>query len=300
VVLSRAGLDDLLRERVLVLDGGLSTQLQRRGQDISGPLWTAQALLDDPDAVAGAHADFAAAGADVVITASYQVSRQGFAALGRPAEDADAALAASVRVARAGAPAALVAASVGPYGAVLHDGSEYRGDYGLSHRRLVDFHAERLDALLGAEPDLLAVETIPDVREIEALVDVLADAPDVPAWVTVTARDDERLWAGQSIEEAVAAVAAAPSVAAVGVNCTDPRFVPGLVARIVAVTDLPVVAYPNAGGTWDARTGEWRAASGLGDMSGLLRGGVRIVGGCCGTDAEAISALAGQVARTAP
>lgn len=295
--MTRAALEALLRERVLVLDGGLSTQLQRRGQDISGPLWTAQALLDDPAAVAGAHADFADAGAQIVITASYQVSRQGFAALGRPAADADAALAASVRVARAGAPDALVAASVGPYGAVLHDGSEYRGDYGLSRRQLVDFHSARLDPLVGAAPDLLAVETIPDVREVEALVEVLAAARDVPAWVTVTARDDERLWAGQRIEEAVAAASAAPSVVAVGVNCTDPRLVPALVARIAAVSDLPVVAYPNAGGTWDARTGEWDDASGLGDVGGLLDAGVRIVGGCCGTDADAIRALVAQVAR---
>lgn len=295
--MTRAALEALLRERVLVLDGGLSTQLQRRGQDISGPLWTAQALLDDPAAVAGAHADFADAGAQIVITASYQVSRQGFAALGRPAADADAALAASVRVARAGAPDALVAASVGPYGAVLHDGSEYRGDYGLSRRQLVDFHSARLDPLVGAAPDLLAVETIPDVREVEALVEVLAAAPDVPAWVTVTARDDERLWAGQRIEEAVAAASAAPSVVAVGVNCTDPRLVPALVARIAAVSDLPVVAYPNAGGTWDARTGEWDDASGLGDVGGLLDAGVRIVGGCCGTDADVIRALVAQVAR---
>lgn len=295
--MTRAALEALLRERVLVLDGGLSTQLQRRGQDISGPLWTAQALLDDPAAVAGAHADFADAGAQIVITASYQVSRQGFAALGRPAADADAALAASVRVARAGAPDALVAASVGPYGAVLHDGSEYRGDYGLSRRQLVDFHSARLDPLVGAAPDLLAVETIPDVREVEALVEVLAAARDVPAWVTVTARDDERLWAGQRIEEAVAAASAAPSVVAVGVNCTDPRLVPALVARIAAVSDLPVVAYPNAGGTWDARTGEWDDASGLGDVGGLLDAGVRIVGGCCGTDADVIRALVAQVAR---
>lgn len=297
MVLTRSALDALLRERVLVLDGGLSTQLERRGQDISGPLWTAQALLGDPAAVAGAHADFAAAGAQVVITASYQVSRQGFAAIGRSAEDADAALAASVRVARTGARDALVAASVGPYGAVLHDGSEYRGDYGLSHRQLVDFHAARIDPLLSEAPDLLAVETIPDVREIDALVEVLASAPEVPAWVTVTARDEERLWAGQRIEEAVAAASAAPSVAAVGVNCTDPRLVPALVARIAAVSDLPVVAYPNAGGTWDARTGEWEDASGVGDVSGLLDAGVRIVGGCCGTDAGAIRALAAQVAR---
>lgn len=298
--MSQALLRALLREQVLVLDGGLSTQLQRRGQDISGPLWTAQALLDDPAAVAGAHADFAAAGAHVVITASYQVSRAGFAAIGRSATETDAALAASVRVARSAAPSALVAASVGPYGAVLHDGSEYRGDYGLSHGQLVDFHRPRVEVLAAAAPDLLAVETIPDVREVEAIVEVLADVPQTPAWICVTARDAERLWAGQRVEEAIAVAASAPSVVAVGVNCTDPRVVLELLRRIAGATDLPLVAYPNAGGTWSAETGTWTDATGLGDVTDLLRAGVRAVGGCCGTDADAIRALADQVARTGP
>lgn len=295
-----ATLRGLLSERVLVLDGGLSTQLQARGQDISGPLWTAQALLDRPEAVAAAHADFAAAGAEVVITASYQVSRMGFAAIGRSAQEADAALAASVQVARSAAPSALIAASVGPYGAVLHDGSEYRGDYGLSRAQLVDFHRSRLDVLVDAQPDLLAVETIPDLREVEALIEVLGEAPDMPAWICMTARDAERLWAGQRIEDAAALAASAPSVVAVGINCTDPRVVPELLARMRSVTDLPLVAYPNAGGAWSAETGTWTDAHGLGDVSPLLSAGARAVGGCCGTDAGAIRALAEQVARTGP
>ena len=154
-----------------------------------------------------------------------------------------------------------VAASVGPYGAILHDGSEYRGHYGRTRQQLADFHRERLDVLVAPRPDLLAVETIPDVAEAEALVDVLADHPTVPAWMTFSAADDAHLCAGQPIEEAVAVASSAPSVMAVGVNCTDPRHVAGLFRRIRGECDLPVVVYPNAGGRWDAADGQWHGAA---------------------------------------
>ncbi len=167
--------------------------------------------------------DFVEAGADVIISASYQVSRTGFVAAGLTSAQADDALRASVAVARQATDgtSARVAVSVGPYGAILHDGSEYRGDYGLTHRQLVDFHRERIDVLVDARPDLLAVETIPDLREAEALVDVLGEYPTVPAWLSFSGADGSHLWAGQRIEEAALVAAGAPNVVAVGINCTD-------------------------------------------------------------------------------
>ena len=156
---------------------------------------------------------------------------------------------------------ARVAASVGPYGAILHDGSEYRGRYGRTHRQLVDFHRERLDVLAATAPDLLAIETIPDVDEAAALVDVLADHPDLPAWMSFSAADDARTCAGQPIEEAVAVASSSPTVMALGINCTDPRHVRSLVERMRAATSLPIVVYPNAGGEWDASDGLWHGAT---------------------------------------
>lgn len=172
------------RPGITIVDGGLSTQLEVMGYDISGPLWTGRALLEQPGAIEGAHRAFVEAGADVLITASYQVSRAGFIAAGLTADDADRCLLRSVEVARAaGAPSTIVAASVGPYGAIGHDGAEYRGNYGLSARQLRDFHRPRIEILAGGSPDLLAIETIPDVREVEAIADILADFPLLPAWL---------------------------------------------------------------------------------------------------------------------
>ena len=300
---------DLFGHEPVVVDGGLSTQLEALGEDTSGLLWTGRALLDNPDIVSRAHADFVAAGAGVVITASYQVSRAGFVRAGRTVDDADAALRASTRVARdavASVPGrrALVAASVGPYGAILHDGSEYRGRYGLSRADLAAFHRARLDVLAGTEPDLLAVETIPDVDEAAAIVDVLAEFPGLPAWMSFSAVDGARTCAGQPIEDAVAVAASSPSIIAVGINCTDPRHVAELVARARATVDLPVVVYPNAGGRWDAADGQWHGADeaepGLAFPAEVVEewtaAGAVAVGGCCGTDARAIRRIAQQLA----
>jgi len=295
---------------IVVIDGGLSTQLTRHGEDITGSLWTGKALLQDPATVTRAHAAFVAAGADVIITASYQVSRQGFVAAGYTDEDADAALAASVAAARAAAIRSdrpiRVAASVGPYGAVLHDGSEYRGNYGLSHRDLVDFHRARLDVLLEAEPDLLAIETIPDVREAEALVEALS-GNDVPAWLTFSAMGEGRTCAGQSIEEAATTAAECDGVVATGINCTDPRLVAGLLERMAATVDLPLVAYPNAGGDWDPDDGEWHGGVEVDParvfdpraLAAWRASGAVAIGGCCGTDAEAIRWIAEELAPPA-
>lgn len=302
---------DLLGTAPVVVDGGLSTQLAVLGEDMSGILWTGRVLLDNPDAVQRAHADFVAAGAGVVITASYQVSRWGFEHAGMTGDDADAALRASTLAARAavaGVPgsAAKVAASVGPYGAILHDGSEYRGRYGRTHRELVDFHRERLDVLAATGPDLLAIETIPDVDEAAALVEALADHPDLPAWMSFSAMDDARTCAGQRIEEAVAVASSSPSVMAVGINCTDPRHVRALVLRMRAASAMPIVVYPNAGGEWDASDGLWHGTAADGGAAfpdqvvrSWIDAGATAVGGCCGTNARSISRVADVLAASA-
>ena len=287
----------LSAEKFIVIDGGLSTQLERHGNDLNDPLWTARVLMNDPSMIERAHRDFVDSGARIVISASYQVSRSGFERNGRSISEADAALTASITAARQATEGshALVAASVGPYGAILHDGSEYRGNYGVSHEFLVDFHGERLAVLADAQPDFFAVETIPDVTETMALVEALGDFPEVPAWLTFSAADGARINGGDPIEDAVAIANSLPSIAAVGINCTAPEFITELSTRIRAVTDLPVVAYPNAGGAWDPSTGEWSTK----DMNPFTEdhlvswrnAGVSILGGCCGVDAQMIGTL---------
>lgn len=283
------------RPGITIIDGGLSTQLESMGYDISGSLWTGRALLEQPEAIGSAHRAFVEAGADVLITASYQVSRTGFIAAGLTAEDADRCLSRSIEVARAaGAPSTIVAASVGPYGAISHDGAEYRGNYGLSAAQLRDFHRPRIEILASGAPDVLAIETIPDVREVEAIAEILTDFPNLPSWITFSAADGSHTCAGQPIEAAIEVAAGIASVQLVGINCTAPQFVPELLGRITSTTDKAVIAYPNAGGVWSAQTQIWQQVPAVSVAAAAARWvelGATWIGGCCGTDAAAISAI---------
>lgn len=277
----------------VLIDGGLSTQLERLGHRLDDPLWTARTLLDDPQAVIAAHQAFVDAGARIIIAASYQVSRAGFVAAGQSAGEADHALVASVESARQAVVGhdVLVAASIGPYGAITNDGAEYRGRYGLSHDQLVTFHAERLEVLLAAQPDLLAIETIPDVDELRAIAEVVP--ADVPAWISVTTADGVHVRAGQSLDEVASVVDGLGGLVAVGVNCSEPEAVAPALRRLRSATALPLIAYPNAGGTWDATVHAWRGprmAPALA-VREWIDAGASIVGGCCGTDAADIAAM---------
>lgn len=281
----------------LAIDGGMSTELEQQGCRLEGSLWTAQALLDDPGLIEAVHKAYVDAGAGVVITASYQISRTGFVEAGLTANDADRALRASIEVARkaVGGTQTLVAASVGPYGAILHDGSEYKGNYGKTVEELRAFHVERLGVLLSANPDLLAIETIPDALEAEALVAALAEFPSAIAWMSFSIGPDGKLWAGQSLAQAARIAASSPAIAAIGVNCVDPALVSAAIAEIRSVTDLPVVIYANGGGTWNPETGIWEnaAADALVAYSAeWITQGATVIGGCCGTHAGDIRQLA--------
>lgn len=265
---------------------------------MNDPLWTGRALFDNAALVEQAHRDFVDAGASAVITSSYQLSRAGFVASGMTVLDADRALAQSIEVARRAVAdsRARVAASVGPFGAISHDGAEYRGNYGVTRAELAEFHRERLEVIVAAGPDVLAIETIPDLVEASVLSELLEAYPEIPKWFAFTCADEEHLWAGPTIEEAVAAIAGTSGLQAVGVNCVEPALVAGLVRRIRSVigSDMDVIAYPNRGGTWDAQSGEWmgaRTESFADWLPEWSAAGVTIVGGCCGTDASDIAAL---------
>ena len=284
------------KESVVVIDGGLSTQLEVQGCRLDSPLWTGQALLDDPELIEAAHRAYLVAGAQLLITSSYQLSRQGFEALGLTADQADDALSESVDVAKRarGDRDVLVAASVGPYGAVLHDGSEYKGNYGLSVDELVAFHTERLEVLVDAEPDLLAIETIPDALEATALLRALKKFPHARGWMSFTLGPNGKLWAEQSLAEAVQIALSSPQIIAVGVNCVNPELVVPALKEMRELTDLPLVIYANGGGTWNTKTGVWEDSSEkhvTDYLESWAEFGPVLIGGCCGTSATDIKAL---------
>jgi homocysteine S-methyltransferase len=290
---------------VLISDGGLATELEARGNDLSDPLWSARLLADAPHEITAAHAAYFRAGAKIATTASYQASFEGFAArgIGRDGEKgAIALLRRSVELAKAardeaGAEGLWVAASVGPYGAALADGSEYRGRYGLSVGALAEWHRPRLEVLAGAGADVLALETIPDVDEAEALLTLLPELG-VPAWLSYTI-DGTRTRAGQPLASAFAIAAGIPEVVAVGVNCCAPDDVLPAIG-MASATGKPVIVYPNSGERWDGRgwAGQSRFSAQL--ASRWIAAGARVVGGCCRVGPADIADLAAPASRTAP
>ena len=286
---------------LMVLDGGLATELARRGFDLSDALWSARLLADAPEAIEAVHRAYFEAGADVAITASYQASFEGFAARGFSRGDTERLLQRSVTLALAArehvatrTPASTramwVAASVGPFGATLHDGSEYRGDYGLDEDALADFHRPRIGALLGAGPDLLACETLPSLLEARAILRVLREHPGARAWVSFTCRDGSSTSAGDAIAECVRTLDAEPQVVAMGINCVDPVFVTSLVRTMALATDKPIVVYPNSGEVWNAvaRCWEGTATRFTAHLEEWMDAGASWIGGCCRTTPEDI------------
>ncbi|ROQ95279.1 homocysteine S-methyltransferase [Streptomyces sp. 2132.2] len=294
-------LAEALADRVVLLDGGLSNQLADQGCDLTGGLWSGRVLAERPDQVEAAHSAYARAGAEVLITASYQVGYEAFAAHGHDRARTTALLHRSVALAARAAGAAghevWVAASVGPYGAVLADGSEYRGRYGLSVRELSAFHRPRIEALLAAGADVLALETVPDAEEAEALLGVLAGTG-AAAWLSYTVAGP-RTRAGQPLSEAFALAAEAPEVIAVGVNCCDPADVLPALEAAASVTSKPLVAYPNDGSVWEAATATWHAppAPAPWPLEAWHRAGARLIGGCCRIGPAGIADLAAGMSR---
>ncbi len=272
----------------LVLDGGLASRLEAAGADLSDALWSARLLRDDPEAIVAAHRAYVDAGAQVVTTASYQATFPGFAAFGIGTAETERLLRDSVRLGRRSG-AAWVAASVGPYGAMLADGSEYRGGYGLSTRELAAFHRPRMEVLAGAGPDVLALETVPDIREAEALLGVLTGLS-TPAWLSYTI-DGGRTRAGQPLEDAFALVKGVDEIVAVGVNCCDPGDAAAAVEVAREVSGKPVVVYPNSGERWDATARRWTGPPTV-DGLGFARHAA-LAGGCCRVGPEIIARLAG-------
>lgn len=299
---------------IVILDGGLATELEARGHDLSDELWSARLLAEDPAAIREVHFDYLVSGADVIVTASYQATIEGFQRQGRSEAEAVALLLSAVTIAReardafwgepanrAGRLRPLVAASIGPYGAARADGSEYTGDYDLDEEGLVAFHRRRFGLLAASGADLLACETLPSRNEGRALAQLLAEHPATWAWLSFSCRDGARLADGSDFAELVAEIDPIPNLAAVGVNCTAPAYVAELVAGARRVTGRPIVVYPNSGERWDADERGWTPREGerdiVADCLAWRHAGATLVGGCCRVGPREIAAIRGVLGR---
>jgi len=279
-----------------ILDGGMASELEYLGADIKGPLWSAHVLEDAPEKIIAVHRAYIQAGADIIETASYQLSRMGYAKVGFDPTRADAALLRSVALARQAAAfypkrRIFIAASLGPYGAALHNGAEYHGNYTCTFDDLVEFHRARINVLAAAPPaesaDFLAFETLPSLAEAEAIGQALAPHSELAAWFSFTCRDHQHVAHGELLRQCAAAVAAFPQTIAIGVNCTHPRFISTLIAELRAASDKPIIVYPNSGEGWDAQHRCWTGSSdpkayGT-EAAKWFATGAQIIGGCCRT-----------------
>ncbi|WP_393947666.1 homocysteine S-methyltransferase [Kluyvera intermedia] len=290
----------------VLLDGAMATELEARGCDLTDSLWSAKVLMENPQLIYDVHLDYFRAGAQVAITASYQATPDGFAARGLDEAQSRSLIGKSVELARQAresylaenptAKGLLIAGSVGPYGAYLADGSEYRGDYQRSAQVFQEFHRPRVEALLEAGVDLLACETLPSFAEIRALAQLLAEYPVAQAWFSFTLRDSQHLSDGTPLCDVLALLEDYPQIVAVGVNCIALENTTDALSYLHSQTPLPLVVYPNSGEHYDAVTKTWHhhgeaCATLEGYLPQWLAAGAKLIGGCCRTTPKDIAAL---------
>lgn len=293
------------KQPLAILDGALATELENRGCNLNDDLWSARILMEQPELIHQVHLDYFYAGADIAITASYQATIEGFARRGLSRTESLALMQKSVKIAqdardefwakeanRAGQVRPLIAASVGPYGAFLADGSEYRGNYGLTKQELKDFHRPRAEALIASGADLLACETIPCLIEAQALIELLSEFSNTYAWFTFSAKDHEHICSGEKMADCAVYLNQFEQVAAIGINCTSPLYIPSLIREIKKNSNKPIIVYPNSGEVYNPETNTWHgetSCEAFGTQSrDWFENGARIIGGCCRTTPEHI------------
>jgi homocysteine S-methyltransferase len=296
-----------------VLDGGLATELERAGCDLASPLWSGEVLRTQPERVLAVHRSYLESGADCLLTASYQLSAMGFREIGLTAPAAQQAARTAIQQSVALAEQARreyahaeitagrkprriwIAGSLGAYGAALHNGAEFHGNYNVEHAELVAFHAERINAMRDTNADFLAFETIPSLAEAEAILQALSQQSDLAAYISFTCRDDAHTGHGEPIEQCARLLDTASNIIAIGVNCTAPRHILALIQAIRADTAKRIAVYPNSGETWVPKTRGWTGTSDPGLFGNLAatwrKAGADWIGGCCRTGPQHIRAI---------
>jgi homocysteine S-methyltransferase len=296
----------LEKQKAIILDGALGTQVQKNGYDVNDSLWSAKFLDENPEVIKEVHRQYLEAGADCIITSSYQASIEGFLEKGFSEEKAVDLIKLSINIAKEERDIfwanledknkrikPLVAASIGPYGAYLANGSEYTGDYGIGDEELKQFHKKRLEIILETSPDLLAIETIPILKEVKIICELLKELKKIPTWVTFSAKNESTTNGGDDIKECMRFLENQDCVSAVGINCTAPQYIPKLIENIKSVSSKPIVVYPNGGSKYNPILKVWEK----GEISALeysklsllwFQKGAKIIGGCCETSPEEI------------
>lgn len=292
---------------VIILDGALATELEKRGCNINDSLWSAKVLAKNPEIIEAVHYDYFVSGADCAITSSYQATIDGFMKKGYSRSEAENLIKNSVKIAkqardrfwkepsnRINRSKPFIAGSVGPYGAYLADGSEYRGDYKITEEELMEFHRPRIKLLLDAGADILACETIPNLVEAKAITKLLQEFPDVYAWISFSCKNNYEISDGTPIKECAKLLDSCTQVAAIGINCTAPKYINSLIKGIKSASDKPIVVYPNSGEEYDAKSKTWHGNSSSEAFSSAAKewfqSGAKLIGGCCRTTPADIKA----------
>lgn len=293
------------KEKILIIDGASGTWLEEKGYDIKDSLWSAKFLMDNPAAISEVHKDYLNAGSNCITTLSYQASFEGFEQRGLKEKEAKELLQLSVKLAQEqrdlfykenkNKMKPLVAASIGPYGAYLADGSEFRGNYSLSKEQLKDFHRKRMKILLDAKPDLLACETVPCLLEAKAYVELLKEFPSASSWISFSAKDYKHINSGESIKECAEFLDKENQVLAIGINCTAPKYIESLIKEIKEVSNKPIIVYPNGGSTYDSLSKTWSEDINNNSYAQMAftwyKSGASIIGGCCQTTPKDINKI---------
>ncbi len=304
--------------KTLILDGGLATELEHRGFDLNDPLWSGKILLENPDVIRQVHLDYLYAGADCIITATYQTTFQGLKARGLTQTESAELMRLAVRLAleardefwsvktnHTNRERPLVAASVGPYGAYLADGSEYRGDYGLTVDELADFHRPRWNLLAQTDADFLLCETVPSLLEAQAYHQLVTESAEgqsmVKAALCFTFNNSQSISDQTKLSNIQSLLFDYANFVGVGVNCTPPQYLPEIINQFQEQTSLPIIAYPNSGETWDAQAHCWHGTTHPEEFGTAVREwrrmGAALIGGCCRTGPKHIRAISERLRK---
>jgi len=300
----------LLGNRIIVLDGGFATQLEKEGEDLQDLLWSAAVIPRNPQLIKKIHLDYLRAGSDIITTCSYQATIEGFQKKGFTEEQAERLIESSCLLAKEARDEffketkvkCLVAGSIGCFGASLANGSEYHGNYSdsMTIEQLQQFHRKRMSIIIGTGVDLLALETIPSKLEAEALIGLLSEFPECHAWLSFNCRDSKHTCHGELFSECYEMVSKCPQIIAIGMNCVSPKHVSGLLSSVPShLRRIPICVYPNSGEEWDYENRCWKEDKrdiGFGSLIFQWQHlGAQLIGGCCRTTPEDIKRIASLI-----
>ena len=301
---------EFLTNHTVVLDGAMSTPLERLGADTNNDLWTAKALIDNEELVYEVHKMYFEAGADLIITDTYQANVQAFEKVGYSEKEARNLIKKAVKIAQKArddyenrtGKHNYIAGTIGPYGAYLANGSEYRGDYELSTKEYQQVHLPRIEELVNAEVDILAIETQPKLDEVLAILELLKEKyPQQKVYVSYTLSDDDTISDGTPLPRAIHALEDYSQVIAVGINCVKLELVEPALKNMKEITDKHLIVYPNSSAVYDPKSKTWSQPKTSATFEELIpnwyEAGARIIGGCCTTGPKEIKAVAYFIKR---